>query len=465
MSLTVRDFAGRVDTQTATVSVTAAAVCVPQGYDPSSGLEIPHTVWDGLEARLKAVVFTDTPVGDLTCSWDFGGGSEIESGPVTNKRVVDILHQYNESVGALFTATLTIDDPVHGLLSHTYPVIMEAQDLYAEINVAIDNGLWFVHQNRRSDGLWRAGGSYSGYYAGATASAIQAFAVNGHLPGDDIGLDPYVHDVESGLDAMFTLLGTTPIGVQTYGDPDSNANGFGVGVSSGRPIYESGQVMDAIAASAAPDRVANAGGHGLIGRTYYDILQDMVDIYAWGQVDSGGYRGGWRYSWNAESDNCAAQWGAIGFLGARDAFGLDAPAWVKDENLIWLGNSQHSSGYFGYTGTNYNSGCYATAPSGMVQLAFDGIETSDDRWVRCEDWLANQWGRRLARGARDCPRTAAFLPGRAGVSAGREPGGVLPGDHVHVPGLCLCGPHLPMRRGGRRSQRRRAALRADRVNH
>ena len=62
----------------------------------------------------------------------------------------------------------------------------------------------------------------------------------------------------------------------------------------------------------------------------------MADQFAWGQSDSGNGEGGWRYSWNADSDNSAAQWGAIGLLAAQDIFGIPVPPWVKDRNQAWL---------------------------------------------------------------------------------------------------------------------------------
>ncbi len=146
-------------------------------------------------------------------------------------------------------------------------------------------------------------------------------------------------------------------------------------------------VMDALAASGAPDRVAEVGGTGIKGRTLREIAQDMMDAYAWGQVDSGAARGGWRYSWNSGADNSASQWAAIGFLGIKAAFGLDVAAWVKQENNVWLTYSYNGTG-FGYDGPGNGQ---ATTPSGMVQLACDGYETTDPRWQTAEAYIANNW--------------------------------------------------------------------------
>lgn len=45
--------------------------------------------------------------------------------------------------------------------------------------------------------------------------------------------------------------------------------------------------MDAFVTSGTLDAMVRAGGANVLGRRYQDIVQDMVDMYAWGQVDSG----------------------------------------------------------------------------------------------------------------------------------------------------------------------------------
>jgi len=103
-----------------------AAVCVPCDYDRTSGLEFPHSIWDGLQTRLKAVVYTDTPTDQLTCTWDFGDGSDPITGAISNKRVVETTHLYEGTPGTLYTATLTVHDPVHGnLVVPTRPISLD----------------------------------------------------------------------------------------------------------------------------------------------------------------------------------------------------------------------------------------------------------------------------------------------------------------------------------------------------
>ena len=75
------------------------------------------------------------------------------------------------------------------------------------------------------------------------------------------------------------------------------------------------------------------------------------------------------------------------------------PQWVKTYNNNWLNRSfaeytdtTPAPGYvwggFGYTSFGWGD---ALTPSGMVQLAFAGIETSDHRWVKCERFFSEGW--------------------------------------------------------------------------
>ena len=256
--------------------------------------------------------------------------------------------------------------------------------------MAIDNGLWYLHGKQspsESAGILYGQWAFSSYTASPTASATQAFEINGHLELGDVTEDPYVETVSRGLHSMFAKLTTTAMTIQTYGNPDSNANGIGVGVNSSRPIYEGGMVMDAIAGSGSAGTFADTGPSGVLNRSYADIAQDMIDQYAWGQYNSATVGGGWRYSWNQHPDNSAAQWGAIGILALKQVFGKDLQQWAKDRNNVWLDYSFGGSG-FGYTSAGAGQ---ALTPSGMVQMPMDDLETSDPRWVASERTVTQNW--------------------------------------------------------------------------
>ncbi|MEW6221036.1 MAG: PKD domain-containing protein [Thermodesulfobacteriota bacterium] len=385
-TLTVVDGAGQTDTATATVNVAddlpPDVICVPwRPADPT----VPHEIMNGRAARLKAIV---RDAGNLTYQWDFGDGSALWPAtpqPVGNKYIVEASHTYPDSPdGTPYVATLTVWDGAGHPGSDQYYVIVRPNSLDTRTNIAIDEGLWWLHRAQdKGDGKWA---SYGSYYASPTASAVQAFEINAHLQEGDNQENPYVETVSRGLDYMFLRLASYDIGVQTYGDPDTNGNGIGLGVDSDRPIYEGGMVMDAIASSNNPLAFALTGGTNVKGRFFHHILVDMVDMYAWGQ-DEDSRTGGWRYWWNDWPDNSACQWAAIGMLAAEETFGINIPRWVKDRDNNWLNYSYDGTG-FGYTGPGNG---VALTPSGMVQLAFVDRYTTDPRWRTAEDYIANNW--------------------------------------------------------------------------
>jgi len=265
------------------------------------------------------------------------------------------------------------------------------------VNVAIDEGLWYLHktQNRRSapqlDGYWNGA-------TAATAANVNAFEVNGHLESGSFD-NPYVETVNRGLRYTFTRLFRQNLSVQPLGNPDSNGNGYGL-YTDYPDGYQCGILMDAIIASGTPAAIAPTGIAEVIGRTYKDIIQDIVDYYAYSAYDYAGgiypVLGGWRYSANQFPDNSAAQWGAVGLIPAEHKWGCVVPSWVKTSNADWLRYSQDvtgaDAGVFGYTGESPIFGPYATTPSGMVQLAMNGIGRGNPMWNRSETFMRDHFG-------------------------------------------------------------------------
>ena len=180
-------------------------------------------------------------------------------------------------------------------------------------------------------------------------------------------------------------------------------------------------VMEAIIASGTPDADSGRNFDGDSATdTYQEVIQEMIDMYAWGQYDHATVGGGWRYGWNQWSDNSANQWAAIGMipaeitpahtapgpdgiLGTADDVVIDywgiVPQWVKDRNNVFLNYTYYNgapsvaSPRFGYTNTNYvNYYGIATRPSGMVQMVMSSPNyKTDARWINNEGWFANNW--------------------------------------------------------------------------
>ena len=420
----------------AMASMASAAVdnvrCVVWQGDPVKH----HTAINGQSVRLKGVI-TTTDTGIIWYKWVFGDGSEsaVTSLSGSTKYNVNIDNVYAGAVGTPFTAQLQVDDvdsSMTNAVADNYLVKIEENILEARVNIAIDNGLWWLFNQAFSNSychtfdnssfmvFYNGHGSYpDNYFASPTASSIQAFAINNHKINGDTSEDPYVEAVQLGMNwliqgyyssASYPMLRARTISTQPAGNSDVNGNGFGIEVRDygNRPIYQGGQIMDAIIASGVLP--TDDTGRDFTGRgfnwTFSELLQDMCDMYAHGQVDSSSARGGWRYSWNSGSDNSAAQWAAIGMIPAQKApWNCTVPNWVKTENEIWL-NYSYNAGHFGYTSSGVRHDWYHnTTPSGMVQMAMDGqvgyddpdtpADERDGKWIACERYTADNWYRFL----------------------------------------------------------------------
>jgi len=357
---------------------------------PASPL-IPHDTYPAKSISLKATC--DLQGANIRYTWDFGDGSPVATGVVTNRYAVEASHTYTGAVGTVFTARVTVENTATNESTvKPYYVVMQAKTLPVEVNVTIDEGLWYLWKNAvRSGGsyIWNNNGSaYPGYSGNSTASVVQAFQVHGHRENQPD--NPYSEAVTSGIDYLTSVLYSQTMSLQGGENPDSNGNGIGLSWNSDHPAYETGAVIDALVASGTPDVTARTGNANVLGKTYKTIVQDMVDMFAWGQADSGSGYGGWQYAWNVGSDNSAAQWGAIGGIAAERFFGCTVPAWVKTRNLVWLNYSFNPAGYFGYT-SPYPNRWYSTGPCGMVQLAFDGMTTADPKWDTCASFFRINW--------------------------------------------------------------------------
>lgn len=390
---------------------------------------IPHDTWSGKSIRLKGT--TDVTSG--TWTWDFGDGSPPATGTVTaaNRYLLEATHAYTGTTGQVFTARLTVE--TGGLsTSASYYLVLRDRLLPIEVNVAIDEGLWYLHktmsryvQGGLDYGSWMSGcsGHACANYIAVQAANVNAFFVNGHRE-DGPTANPYVETVQRAMRRLFYGMATGATAPQTYtvggynagfpgpivndpdcsecaaGDPSRN----GLYAYIGNDTYQMGIVLTAVAASGTPTRLTQTGPATIIGRTYRAVLQDLVDWFVWGQNENGGSSGfgGWHYGANyGSADNSTAQWGAISLLAARGFGkgqysladpGIQFPDVVKLANPYWLKNTYYSSGYCGTNGVflyqaGYNPwSLWATTPSGMVQLALDemGRGGTNVMWEKTE---------------------------------------------------------------------------------
>jgi len=392
-----------------------------------------HTACPSTLITLKGT--SDQQGANFMYDWDFGDGSAHVTGIVTSQYNVSATHTYAGSNLQNFTAILKITDTSsltgdHASANYLVQFVTPCK-LEARANIAIDEGLWYLHINmwRTTSGAttgsvgvipiggWdtRAGspGVCTGFqdatfgtnaFAGCdnynsasviTANNVQAFEVNGHLESGPAS-DPYTDDVARGLARVFQFLRPNlifsvpisfvnpacPVPICMF-NPDSNGNGIGLvsdvdGVA--RAIYEGGMVIDSIvAAGGAGGATTKTGGASVFGRTYKDVVTDLLDWFSYCQYpNSPG--GAWVYSCQDGEDNSSSQWAAIGYIAGFRGFGIPIPAMVAASNGVWASNSQNPNGSWGYRGPGPVWGPYADTPSGMVQMSMDGIGRGDARW-------------------------------------------------------------------------------------
>jgi len=372
-------------------------VCVP--WYPAN-LAVSHDTWTGTPITLKGTAHDPDGDSDLaTYEWNFGDGSPPDVGVVTDPYVIETAHAYGGSVGDIFVATLTVTDAGGETGSDNYLVtIRDGSVLSVQVNVAIDEGLWKLHKDM-SRGTYPDGADY-GYFsygdnsAGATGACIEAFEIHGHLPDGNPKEDPYVETVQRGLNYLLANTHAHPIEVQTAGDPDTNGNGIGLGCYTDwhHSMYECGITLMTFASSKASGMLAATGPADVVGRSYGDIVQDMVDYVAFGQTDSGWGRGGWRYQANyGHSDNSCSQWPVIGMEAAETNLGTTIPGFVKTELPFWIDYIQNdASGGSGYTGPGDWVNVAKTGGL-LCEMSFVGDEPNTTRADAAWKYIGANW--------------------------------------------------------------------------
>ena len=406
---------------------------------------IPHDTYAGKAVRLKGTA--DVQGANFTYRWAFGDGSPDVTGTVANMYSIEASHTYAGPVGEIFAATLTVTNTTTAESSSaTYLVQMRAKSLEVEANIAIDEGLWYLHKTMgrsasggKDYGSWTGGcsGVSCAGYESLTAANVAAFFVNGHRV-DGAASNPYTETVQRAMRTFFSFVDAAwavppskvyvklPLPNEINADctlcpaGDPSKNGKSLVVTNN--MYQAGIMASSLAASGTPAAIADTGNADVVGRTYRAILQDMVDwfVYAQSDTSAAGF-GGWHYTSRAGSaDNSTAQWGAIVLLGAEgfghrqyDGMfgyvvdpGIQIPEIVRQANAQWMAYSFAAAGVgggaFGYSSPGYYPwGPWATTPSGLVQLAMDrlGRGGADTKWEKTEKYVRDNFNNCCGAGA------------------------------------------------------------------
>jgi hypothetical protein len=236
------------------------------------------------------------------------------------------------------------------LVTVVAPANAEPPTLEEQIEASVVAGLEWLAAGQAPNG------SYPGCeVVGRTGLVILKFIDR----AQDLGLDPlspdYEHHevVQKGLDFIVARRIPTPIGVQPYGDPDSD--GDGVGVYWGDPGCSGNHHQTYNTSIAAMVLAASGHPEEYLDPTFGDMLVDAVDFIAFGQGDHSWWRGGWGYNANDNfSDNSISGYATLA-LGYAQAAGIPIPQFVLDELDIWIGYIQNTSGGPNDGGSGYQS--------------------------------------------------------------------------------------------------------------
>gem|GEM_PF-3122306 len=282
---------------------------------------------------------------------------------------------------------LSVSMMVVAVVLYLIAITAQAAPTQQEIDQAIEKGLaWLAAEQNEDYGYWGAGG----YRLGDTAAVVLAFENEGHFPG---GGTAYSANVEAGLDYIFSKAVETSVPVQPAGDPDTDGDGQAVYFYHYQQSYETGMCVMAIVASNTPDRIVTVGD--CTGWTYFEVVQDVVDWWAYAQNETGSGRGGWRYEANSEdSDNSVSQWPVLGMI-AAEQWGIYAPEWVKGELGIWINYIQNPNGGSGYTHPEGGSGVNVnTAKTGALLVEHYWLGDDKDTSARAQNainYIDNRW--------------------------------------------------------------------------
>jgi hypothetical protein len=349
-------------------------------------------------------------------SLDCGDGEALVSGTVGDRSYISRSCTY--TVVGTFTATLTVGaETATAKVSAVDPVAMTAFDLRsARINMAIEDGLRFLYfsQINRAANFdsnktsWRTASNES-FTNSFSALATLAIQNHGHSVTADPAKDIFQPVVQRGLNSIFDKLVTrdlTPCD-ETHGTSHDNpcvgvpapANIALSNTPDSRDGYATPILAAAVAAAtnASPTRTVDAGlgsanAGFVVGRTYSEILQRIVNSVSWGQSDSGLGEGGWYYNLQAGSlsDGSTMGWSMLGLIDSGAA-GAIVPAFVKSEFTKVLTHQLLASGSMAYQATGPDQGNVAKAGIGLQGLAFSGATTADPRTMADIAYLTRNW--------------------------------------------------------------------------
>jgi len=356
----------------------------------ASDLTVPHAAYNGHATTFKAIARGGN--GTYLCEWDFtGDGTYDSSAVITNRYDLSTRFTFpNQAADVVFQAKVRVTSGGQTVIG-TYPVQVFAdvpadpvaatsRQLQVMRNVAIDDGLWFLHRamvrtGNEADPI--TGAQVTGYvdreaadtaYRNlATPLFLLALGQNlhhaafpaaylGDLPDPAANTarwngDPYAEDAARLVNYLMTqaqvVTTTAADEVNTHGfypevtlGPIAGTDdGFGLYIGYNTSDQTNGPLSYSIQALAAADLAGYVAPVGdpnrILGRRFEFIAQQLVDGLVWAQNEGGAYPGAWYYTPNSAAD-MLAEFGAGSLdaaLALQDADRLLASSGVVVPNL------------------------------------------------------------------------------------------------------------------------------------
>jgi hypothetical protein len=375
----------------------------------ATDVTIPHQAYNGKATIFKAVARGGN--GSYTVEWDFDGNGVYDVSFVRNAANAryDLSTSFtyaNQPATTTFQAKVRVTSNGQTVVGN-YPVRVFAdvpldpnaatdRQLQVMRSVAVDNALWYLHQQMSRTGAEEdalTGAQISGNVGGnaQTSGFLWALGLNGHFaawspayigemrnPADNTARfanDPYGEDAARLINYLLGQM--TVVGVDAASE--SNLTGFypeiskepifgtddGVGLYIGNSpgeltIYPMGHALSAFSVMGMQGYVAQVGDASrVLGRRFEFLVQQMVDAMAWAQNDAS-VPGSWYYTPNANSDDLSTTlWGLTGMWHADEfavSMGVIVPNMVKTRLVDYIRSNINGCPNGGTGGSYTNAG-------------------------------------------------------------------------------------------------------------
>jgi len=355
-------------------------------------MNVPVVVW-GITTQANGAPFTLA----------FGDGSQ-QAGNVADRSYIAFQHTYTGS--GTFKIVLTVNgESTSSSIDIFNPALITPFDNRAlGVNMAIEDGLrylWFSQLNRttfdtNNQTSWASGGR------AYTALTVLAFENHGYLLPNSNAVPTGIYPkyaVQRGLNYLFNEIVTLNLTAQPAGDPcvnvsDAPAPCTGLYEAFENSGYSTAVVIAPLAASTALNRTVagvagTRNGGFVVGKTYGEILQRLIDAAAFGQNDPGCVgQGGWIYGFAdgvcQQSDGSTDGWDILAFLDGTAAVGnANIPAFVKPQfqNFALPQGSNDGTGNIHVDGTfDYRADNSPSTPN-LINVAKTGIRLHGLFWI------------------------------------------------------------------------------------